>query len=176
MKFLKLLKKDFDNCTKDKNTTALFKVVLFSHSLHMVFAIRLGQSLREIKFLGGALGLIVEYFIRIIFASDISCKSKIGGGLMIVHGHDIVIGGDVVIGENCKIFNGVTLGNKNTESGINHQPTVGDGVVLSTGCKILGGILIGSNAVVGANSVVLMDVPCGSIAVGVPAVIKNKAV
>lgn len=91
-----------------------------------------------------------------------------------MHGHDIVIGANVVIGEYCKIFNGVTLGNKNTEIAESFQPIIENHVVLSTGAKILGGITIGSNSIVGANSVVINDIPKNSIAVGIPAIVKRK--
>lgn len=56
-----------------------------------------------------------------------------------MHGHDIVIGSSVVIGRNCKILNGVTFGNKDTEALDNQQPCLGDNVVVGTGAKILGG-------------------------------------
>jgi serine O-acetyltransferase len=98
---------------------------------------------------------------------------------MFVHGHDIVIGSAVRIGRGCKIFNGVTLGNKNTEVADNDQPIIGDYCVISTGAKVLGGIRIGDHAVIGANSVVLKDIPPYGVAVGVPArvvkVLKEEA-
>ncbi|WP_218279024.1 serine O-acetyltransferase [Pseudomonas sp. SWI6] len=117
---------------------------------------------------GGLLRVLIEYLIRVIYASDISLKSRIGSGLVIMHGHDIVIGSDVVIGCNCKILNGVTLGNKDTEVSFNQQPSLGDNVVVGAGAKILGAITVGSGARVGANSVVLTDVPPGATVVGVP--------
>jgi serine O-acetyltransferase len=129
----------------------------------------------EIPIFGKILRFIIEYLIRILYSSDISCKAKIGKGFRIMHGHDIVIGANVVIGDYCKIFNGVTLGNKNTEIPDSKQPTLEDNVVISTGVKILGGITIGSNSIVGANSVVLKNIPTNSIAVGIPArVVKSK--
>ncbi|EES8386106.1 serine acetyltransferase, partial [Escherichia coli] len=113
--------------------------------------------------------LVIEYSIRIIFSSDISLRARIGGGLVIMHGHDIVIGRDVVIGRNCKILNGVTLGNKDTESTENQQPVVGDNVIIGTGAKILGKVVIGNNVKIGANSVVISDIAPDSVAVGIPA-------
>lgn len=150
------------------------KCLLFSHSFHLVTCYRIGCYAAQIPMVGKLLKPAFEYFIRIVFASDISLRSKIGPGFSIIHGHDIVIGAGVVIGKNCKIFNGVTLGNKDTESGRSSQPHVGDNAVFSTGSKILGGISIGSNVIVGANSVVLIDIPDNTIAVGVPAKIKAK--
>ena len=100
----------------------------------------------------------------------ISCKSKIDEGLIILHGHDIVIGADVIIGKQCRIFNGVTLGNKDiTGSSLGNQPSIGNNVVLCTGAKILGPLMIGDNVVIGANSVVLKDCPSNTVFAGVPA-------
>ena len=151
------------------------KSLFLSHSFHLVFCYRLGVSSTRIPFIGKILKPLFEYFIRIYFASDISLKSKIGPGFVVVHGHDIVVGGDVEIGDNCKIFNGVTLGNKHTEVEFNAQPKLGANVVLSTGCKVLGAVSIGSHSIIGANSVVLLDVPPNSLAVGVPAQVKKKS-
>jgi serine O-acetyltransferase len=136
----------------------------------MLLCIRLGGWVnKNIPFLGCVFRHLIEYFIRIVFSSDISCKAKIGGGLNIMHGHDIVIGSNVVIGENCKIFNGVTLGNKDTEINKVQHPCIGNGVVIGTGTKILGDVYIGDNAKIGANSVVISNIPSNSIWAGVPA-------
>lgn len=124
--------------------------------------------------MGSFLRVLVEYFIRVVYASDISCKAEIGGGLMLIHGHDIVIGSAVVIGKNCKIFNGVTLGSKETEFLLQDQPCIGDNVVIGTGAKVLGKISVGNAVKIGANSVVLKNVPEKMLAVGVPAKIIEK--
>lgn len=153
---------------------AKIKCLLLSPAFHMVISYRFGSAVAAAPIIGRFTRPFFEYFIRIFFASDISLRSKIGPGLVIVHGHDIVIGANVVIGERCKIFNGVTLGNKDTENKLSLQPKIGNDVVLSTGCKVLGNLSIGSGSIVGANSVVLVNVPDNSIAVGVPAKIKAK--
>lgn len=147
----------------------MFKAALISHTFHMVLMIRVGQLVAKIPLAGSAMRIFVEYLIRILFASDISCKAEIGSGLAIMHGQDIVIGAYVKIGTNCKIFNGVTLGNRYTETSNSAQPKIDNNVVLGTGAKILGDIHLGDNAKVGANSVVLIDVPANRVAVGVPA-------
>lgn len=147
---------------------------IFNHSKQMRILMILGQKSLKVPFCGNFFSLFFEYLIRIFFASDISCKAKIPGDICFMHGHDIVIGSEVVIGKKCKVFNGVTLGNKDTESGVNEQPIIGDNCVISTGAKILGKITIGNNCIIGANSVVLIDIPDNSIAVGVPARILFK--
>lgn len=175
MNFFYTLNCDIKRYLQKDTITNRLKVILINHTFHLIFFYRLGVFCRKIPILGKIFGILIEYFIRIIYSSDISCKSKIGAGLMILHGHDIVIGADVVIGKNCKIFNGVTLGNKNTEININEQPILGNNVVVGTGAKILGKIFIGDNVKIGANSVVLIDIPSDSVAVGVPANIKRNS-
>jgi len=145
------------------------------HTFHLILLYRFGNFVYlKIPYIGSIIRFIVEYLIRIIFGSDISCKAKIGKGFKIMHGHDIVIGSNVIIGDYCKIFNSVTLGNKNTEILESFQPKIEDNVVISTGAKILGEITIGSNSIVGANSVVINDIPKNSIAVGIPSKVIKK--
>lgn len=166
----------FDNISRDLKRFAggggmasMIKTCLISHSFHLVAVYRMGVVLSKVPLIGLLFRVMIEYFIRVVYASDISLRSKIGPGLIIMHGHDIVIGSSVVIGENCKILNGVTFGNKDTESDINQQPLIGSGVVVGTGAKILGGLVIGDNVRVGANSVVTKDVPSNVVVAGVPA-------
>lgn len=159
--------------TGGKSFLSKIKHALISHSFHMTLLYRIGAWIQPLPIFGPPIRIIIEYLIRIVFASDISCRAKIGKGLFIVHGHDIVIGGDVVIGKNCKILNGVTLGNKDTESPANQQPHIGDNVVIGTGAKILGQVKIGNRVKIGANSVVLESMPSNCIAVGIPAKAKK---
>lgn len=170
---IRIINADLERYVTDKRLAGKVKILLASHGFHLVLFIRIGQFISSIKIIGGIFRILAEYIIRIIFASDISLRAKFGPGLVILHGHDIVIGSNSVIGKNCKIMNGVTLGNKDTESGINDQPIIGDSVVIGTGAKILGKITVGNRVKIGANSVVLTDVPDGAIAVGVPAKIKK---
>lgn len=152
------------------------KYGLFNHTKQMLLLIRIGGGAREFKYFGKFISTMVEYIIRIYFSSDISCGARIGKGVTFIHGHDIVIGEKAVIGMNCKIFNGVTIGNRDTESrDLNlEQPVIENDCVLSTGAKILGPIRIGRGSIVGANAVVITDIPENSIAVGVPAVAKPR--
>lgn len=161
---------DLQAITKSKSVLVNLKWFFFSHTLHLLFLIRIGQDLRRLPIIGKLLGFFAEYIIRVLYSSDISCRAQIGLGFSIVHGHDIVIGSDVSIGCNCKIFNGVTLGNKDiSKTSFGNQPTVGDNVVMSTGAKILGPIVIGDNVIIGANSVLLKSVPANVVVAGVPA-------
>lgn len=166
---------DLKRHSNPRKKISIIPVLLFGHSFHLAFFIRLGFLLGRIPFVGGFFRLTIEYFIRIFFSSDISCRATIGPGVILMHGHGIVIGSKVVIGANCKIFDNTSFGNKYTESAHVEQPSIGDNCVIGTGAKILGKITIGDNCVVGANSVVIKDLPSNSVAAGVPAkIIKAK--
>ncbi len=105
-------------------------------------------------------------------AIDIVPQAEIGGGCYIPHGVGIVIGGTSVVGEDCTILQGVTLGEARFDT--SDCPRIGDRVTLGAGAKILGGIEVGADSFIGANSVVLADVPPGSVAVGAPAVARTR--
>ncbi|MFK2823431.1 serine O-acetyltransferase [Arcobacter sp. YIC-80] len=169
------IKEDIKIVCYEKKFLNYLKVLIFSHTIHLIMLFRFGFFLQsKVPVIGKISSKIIEYIIRILYASDISCQAKIGKGLNIAHGHDIVIGSSVIIGDYCKIFNGVTLGNKNTETTIVEQPILCDNVIVSTGAKILGRVKLGKGCVIGANSVVLNDIPDNTVAVGIPAkVIKN---
>lgn len=148
----------------------MLKILFFSSSFHLVILYRISNFLYlKIPILGNMLGLIVEYLNRILYSVDISRKARIGKGFVVQHGIGLVIGSDVIIGENCRIFNGVNLGNKYVGLGENKHPTIGDNVVIGAGAKCLGDIIIGNNVVIGANSVVLTNIPDNSTCVGIPA-------
>ena len=172
---LRFFLRDLERNSNSRSIRVQLKNLLVSHSLHMIFLLRLGQFLGGTPIIGQFFRLIIEYIIRILFSSDLSCRAVIGPGLIIMHGHDIVIGADVVIGTDCKIFNGVTFGNKDLEqSSLGNQPIVGDRCIICTGAKILGRIKVGDNVVVAANAVVLKDCMPYTIVGGIPAKIIKR--
>lgn len=115
--------------------------------------------------------LVLQYrFWSAICGADIPLNSNLGGGLIIRHPNGIVIHPDAVIGPNCLIFQQVTIGAGSTPG----LPKIGGHVDIGAGAKILGGITIGDNVKVGANSVVINDVPANCTVVGIPARIINK--
>jgi serine O-acetyltransferase len=93
---------------------------------------------------------------------------RLGRRVVIEHQNGIVIHGESVIGDDCIIRQGVTLGAKSVDRP-HDAPRLGRGVEVGAGAKILGAVAIGDDAIVGANAVVLCDVPPGATAVGVPA-------
>lgn len=104
---------------------------------------------------------------------DIHPACKIGRRIFIDHGIGVVIGQTAEVGDDVTLYQGVSLGGVSLEKTKRH-PTLEAGVVVGSGAKILGNITIGKNSKIGANSVVIKDVPPNSTAVGVPAQIINK--
>ncbi len=103
---------------------------------------------------------------------EIHPGAQIGRRVFIDHGMGVVIGETAVVGDDVLLFHGVTLGGTSMSPGKRH-PTVGDRVVVGAGAKVLGPVVIGSNARIGANAVVVKDVPECATAVGIPAVIRE---
>ena len=103
---------------------------------------------------------------------ELHCETRVGRRLLIEHFGGIVVSGDAVIGDDVVIRQGVTIGLRST--GKRGAPTIGDRVDIGAGAKLLGNIRIGNDAVIGANAVVLSDIPDGALAVGIPAVVKLR--
>jgi len=120
-----------------------------------------GKGLRFIPRFISAIGL----FLTTI---DIHPAANIGRRVFIDHGVGVVIGETAVIGDDVLIYQQVTLGGVSLTKGKRH-PTLEKGVVIGAGAKVLGNITIGANSKVGANSVVVKDVPADSTAIGIPA-------
>ena len=104
---------------------------------------------------------------KVVTGVEIHPAAKIGRGLFIDHGAGVVIGETAELGDDVTIYQGVTLGGTGFRRGKRH-PTVGSGSVVGSGAKLLGAIDVGERAKIGANSVVIHDVPAGSTVVGNP--------
>lgn len=148
-----------------------WEVVLCYPGFHAVIFHRLAHWLhsRRLRFLARLISQINRFFTGI----EIHPGVVIGEGLFIDHGMGVVIGETTVIGDNVTIYQGATLGGTGKDVGKRH-PTIGDNVVISTGAKVLGPFKVGDNSKIGANAVVLKEVPANSTAVGVPAKIVRK--
>ncbi|HWI75289.1 MAG TPA: serine O-acetyltransferase [Baekduia sp.] len=109
----------------------------------------------------------IAYMSRLTTGVEIHPAANIGDGLFIDHGMGVVIGETADIGDNVTLYQGVTLGGTGFATGKRH-PTVGDNVTVGSGAKLLGPIEVGHGAKVGANSVVITDVPPNSTVVGNP--------
>ena len=110
----------------------------------------------------------LSQFARHLTGIEIHPGATIGRRLFIDHGMGIVIGETAEIGDDCTIYHGVTLGGTGHDTGKRH-PTIGNNVLISTGAKVLGPFKVGDNSRIGANAVVLQEVPPGSTVVGVKA-------
>ncbi|MEZ0232439.1 MAG: serine O-acetyltransferase [Methylophilaceae bacterium] len=115
------------------------------------------------------IGLLLYLFVKFIYKCDIHPKCKIGSGFLLVHGFGIVIGPDVEMGCDVVVFNGVNMGKKNVGVLYGAMPKIGSRCIIGTGSKLLGEIRLGDAVTVGANAVVLEDIPENSVCVGIPA-------
>lgn len=109
----------------------------------------------------------LSWFARLVTNVDIHPGARIGRRLFIDHGAGVVIGETAEVGDDVTLYHGVTLGGTSWTLGKRH-PTLADGVLVGAGAKILGPITVGAGARVGANSVVIEDVPAGMTVVGIP--------
>lgn len=105
-----------------------------------------------------------------VFNIEISKEARLGEGVNLNHTGGVIIGGDAEIGARTLLLGSITIGNLDNRG----YPRIGEDVVIGAGARILGPITIGRGAKIGANAVVLCDVPEGATAVGIPAVVRVK--
>lgn len=150
----------------DPAARSKLEVFLLYPSIHALIAYRISHFLykHNIFFLARLISQISRFFTGI----EIHPGATIGKGLFIDHGMGVVIGETAEVGDDVTLYHGVTLGGTGKDKGKRH-PTLGNNVVVGAGAKVLGPINIGDGAKIGANSVVLKDVPCNATAVGIPA-------
>jgi serine O-acetyltransferase len=133
--------------------------------IHALLAYRAAHALEEarVPLLPRSLSMLT----RALTGIEIHPAAQIGQGLFIDHGAGVVIGETAEIGDQVTLYQGVTLGGTGFATGKRH-PTVQDNVTIGSGAKLLGPITIGHGAKIGANSVVITDVPPNSTVVGNP--------
>jgi serine O-acetyltransferase len=139
---------------------------LFNPAYQIILIYRVSSFLSKYKI--PLFVLILRWWGYIMYSCEISFLANIGKNLKLPHPIGIVIGAGVIIENNVTIFQNVTLGGKGGKNEKGY-PVIEDGVVIYAGAKIIGKVKIGKNAVIGANSVVMNDVPPEALAVGVPA-------
>ena len=115
---------------------------------------------------------LLKFVAEMLLGIELPCETVIGRRLVIEHVGGIVISGDAVFGDDCILRNGVTVGLRNRMQ--RGSPRLGDRVDIGAGAKLLGPIRIGNDVAIGANAVVLCDVPDNCIAVGIPAQVKPR--
>jgi serine O-acetyltransferase len=149
----------------DPAARSAFEVWLVASGLHAIWAHRSNHWLWTHGF--KLLARLGSQFTRFLTGVEIHPGATIGRRFFIDHGMGVVIGETTEIGDDVMIYHGVTLGGRSLEPGKRH-PTLENNVVIGAGAKILGPITIGRNSAVGANAVVVKDVPVESLVVGIP--------
>lgn len=150
----------------DPAARSRLEVALTYAGFHAVLLHRLAHGLWKLK-----LKLIARFIAaisRLLTGVEIHPAAVIGEHCFIDHGMGVVIGETAIIGNRVTLYQGVTLGGMSTDK-VKRHPTLGDEVVVGAGAKLLGAITIGNAARIGANAVVLKDVPAGEVHVGIPA-------
>jgi serine O-acetyltransferase len=165
--FFKRLRDEIDAAMRrDPAARTRLEVALLYPSFHALVAYRLAHALwaRGWRLLGRFISQAARAFTGI----EIHPGAMIGQRFFIDHGMGVVIGETAEIGDDVMLYHGVTLGGTSLSHGKRH-PTLESGVIVGAGAKILGPVTIGANARIGANAVVVKDVPPGASAIGIPA-------
>ncbi|HEY0760672.1 MAG TPA: serine acetyltransferase [Acidisarcina sp.] len=115
---------------------------------------------------------ILKVVSEVLTSIELPCEAPVGRRLIIEHASDVVVSGDAVLGDDVVLRNGVTIGLRNR--GVRGSPKIGNRVDIGAGAKLLGPITIGDDVLIGANAVVLSNVPSGYMAVGNPARIRPR--
>ncbi len=156
---------------KDPAAKSTLEIILTYSGLHAIIYYRIANWLLKRKI--PILPRFISQFARHFTGIEIHPGATIARGLFIDHGMGVVIGETSILGENVLLYQGVTLGGTGREKGKRH-PTLGNNVVVGAGAKILGNITISDNSYVGANAVVIKDVPPNSTVVGIPGKITKQ--
>nr|WP_255574366.1 serine O-acetyltransferase EpsC [Austwickia sp. TVS 96-490-7B] len=152
---------------RDPAATGRVQMALVSPGLHALWAHRVAHSMwRHDR--GRLPARLLSQWTRARTGIEIHPGATIGRRLFIDHGMGVVIGETAEVGDDVMMYHAVTLGGRTLSAGKRH-PTVEDGVTIGVGARVLGAVTIGAGAQIGANSVVVKDVPAEHVAVGVPA-------
>jgi serine O-acetyltransferase len=152
--------------TKDPAAKSILEVIFCYPGLHAIWAHRIAHFFWKHNLL--LIGRFLSHINRWLTGIEIHPGARIGRRLFIDHGMGVVIGETAEIGDDVLMYQGVVLGGTSLEKKKRH-PTLGSNVVVGTGAIVLGAISIGDEAMIGAGSVVIHDVPPGATVVGVPA-------
>ncbi len=164
------IKADIKRYLKDPDSRKSI-YVLFEQGLWAIMVYRFGRWVRTVKvpvvsFLLKIIAFFLFKLMEIVAGVSLPASAVIGKGFYVGHFGYIVLHSNVVIGENCSVVSGVLIGTRGL--GNTGTPVIGDNVYIGAGAKILGGIRVGHNVKIGANAVVLTDIPDGATVVGIP--------
>lgn len=149
----------------DPAARSWFEVVFTYAGLHAIWSHRIAHFFYRRRLF--SIARVISQISRFFTGIEIHPGARIGSKLFIDHGMGVVIGETCEIGDEVIIYQGVTLGGTGKEKGKRH-PTIGNRVVISSGAKVLGSFKVGDHSNIGANSVVLREVPPNSTVVGIP--------
>jgi serine O-acetyltransferase len=152
---------------RDPAARSRLEVVLCYPGFHALLFYRLAHWLWERRWYLS--GRFVSHLGRMLTGIEIHPGAKIGKRLFIDHGMGVVIGETAEIGDDCTLYQDVTLGGTSLERGQKRHPTLGNDVIVSAGAQVLGPFRVGNGARIGAQAVVLKEVPDGATMVGIPA-------
>lgn len=163
----KKLKEDIDSfIQRDPAAKSRAEVILCYPGLHALMFYRVANVFWKKDF--RLAGRFLSHVGKILSGIEIHPGATIGRRLFIDHGTGVVIGETAEVGNDVTLYQGVTLGGTSLNEGKRH-PTLEDGVIVGSGAQVLGPHQVGANARIGANAVVLQDVPPGCTMVGIPA-------
>ena len=151
---------------KDPAAKGAINISVNTPGIHAIMFHRVAHSLYNRKHFFTA--RLISQISRFLTGIEIHPGAQIGRRFFIDHGMGVVIGETAEIGDDVMLFHQVTLGGTGKDKGKRH-PTVENNVIISAGVKVLGPIVIGENSKIGANAVVLHDIPKNATAVGIPA-------
>ncbi|WP_420179949.1 serine O-acetyltransferase EpsC [Paenarthrobacter sp. TA1.8] len=173
MNIFELLKEDLHAAkNQDPAATSLFEVALVYSGVHALWSHRLAHAMWQKPHLRGPARLISQA-TKALTGVSIHPGATIGRRLFIDHGTGIVVGETAEVGDDVLMYQGVTLGGRALSKTKRH-PTIGNHVMLGSGAKVLGPVIVGEHSAIGANAVVVRDVPPRSVAVGLPAISRSK--
>jgi serine O-acetyltransferase len=155
---------------RDPAVDSRIEMALASPGLHAIWVHRLTHRLWT-KPGGRLVARLISQFARAVTGVEIHPGAQIGRRFFIDHGMGVVIGETAEIGDDVLLYHGVTLGGRSMAR-VKRHPTIGNNVTIGAGARILGPVYIGDGVQIGANSVVVKDVPAGAVATGVPAKIR----
>jgi len=150
---------------KDPAAKGFLEILLLYPGLHALIHYRIAHFFYKIHLF--FIARLISQISRFLTGIEIHPGAQIGKSFFIDHGMGVVIGETSIIGNNVLLYQAVTLGGTGLVKGKRH-PTIGNNVVIGTGAKVLGNITVGDNSYIGANAVVIKDVPPNSTVVGVP--------
>ncbi|MCA2244911.1 MULTISPECIES: serine O-acetyltransferase [Mycobacterium] len=157
---------------RDPAAPTTLQVIFAYPGVHAIWFHRINHWL----WLRGArlIARILAEITRILTGVEIHPGAVLGPGLFIDHATGVVIGETAEVGEDVTIYHGVTLGGSGRDTGKRH-PTIGDRVIIGAGAKVLGAIKIGDDSRIGANAVVVKEVPSSAVVIGVPGQVISRS-